>query len=120
SCQTQAGQGTGSTLVDPGEIPDELREEWQALERAKAMGGSGEGIDAAADALLELEPPPTLAAGALRAKAERQYLLGNDAEAILLADDALAKLASAGKAAGPPSKALKSQVELLGATQRVL
>lgn len=117
SCQTRAGQGPGSTLVDPTEVPEDLRDEWQALEDAKQADRSSEAIDAAADALLEREPPPALLAGALQAKAERQYLLGNDSEAIALADQALATLAGAGsKQAKPP----KSQVELLGASQRVL
>src|SRR5690606_28096427 len=82
SCQTRAGQGPGSTLVDPAEVPADLRDEWQALEDAKQADRASEAIDAAADALLEREPPPTLVAGALQAKAERRYMLGNDAEAI--------------------------------------
>lgn len=121
SCQTRAGQGSASTLVDPTEVPEDLRDEWQALESAKQGDRSSEAIDAAADALLEQEPPPTLVAGALQAKAERQYMLGNDAEAIALADQALAALDQAsGQTAGPTGKPPKSQVELLGAIQRVL
>lgn len=116
SCQTRAGQGTGS-LVDPTEVPDDLRDEWQALESAKQEDRSSEAIDAAADALLEQKPPPALVASALQAKAERQYMLGNDAEAIAFADDALATLAAAGANGG---KASKSQRELVGTTQRVL
>jgi ABC-type branched-subunit amino acid transport system substrate-binding protein len=115
SCQTRAGQGP---TVDPTEVPDDLRDEWQALETAKQADRSSEAIDAAADALLEQEPPPALVASALQAKAERQYLLGNDAEAIALADQAITTLDAA--ATGVPSKHSKSQRELVGITQRVL
>ena len=118
SCQTRAGQGSGSTLVDPTEVPDDLRDEWAALEQAKQADRSAEAIDAAADALLEQKPPPALVASALQAKAERQYMLGNDAEAIAFADEALATLEAA--AAEAPSKVSKSQRELIGTTQRVL
>jgi ABC-type branched-subunit amino acid transport system substrate-binding protein len=118
SCQTRAGQPT-STLVDPTEIPADLRDEWQALEQAKQADRASEAVDAAADALLEKrEAPPAVVASALQAKAERQYILGNDAEAIALADEALATLdAAAAQVRGKPPK---SQVELVGATQRVL
>jgi ABC-type branched-subunit amino acid transport system substrate-binding protein len=124
SCQTRAGTGpvgTGPSLVDPSEVPSDLRDEWQALEDAKQTDASSEAIDAAADALLDQAPPPVLVAGALQAKAERQYLLGNDSEAIAFADEALATLAAA-TLAGPPDggKPAKQQVELVGATQRVL
>lgn len=118
SCQTRAGQGPGSTLVDPTEVPEDLRDEWQALENAKQAGRSSEAIDAAADALLEQKPPPALMAAALQAKAERQYMLGNDAEAIALADEALTTLEAA--AAEPATKPSKSRDELLGNVQRVL
>ena len=118
SCQTRAGQGPESALVDPSEIPDDLRDEWQALERAKQLDRSAEAIDAAADAVLdERGAPPAMVASALQAKAERQYLLGNDAAAIDLADQALAALGGA-KPAG--SKLAKAQVELFGAIQRIL
>jgi ABC-type branched-subunit amino acid transport system substrate-binding protein len=91
SCQTRAGQG--SPTVAPGEVPPDLREEWQALVDAKAGDRSAEAVDAAADALLEQrEAPPELRAEALVAKAERQYLLGNDDEAISLADEAASLL----------------------------
>ena len=124
SCQTRAGQGPHSTaVVDPGEVPDDLRDEWDALESAKRADRSGEAIDTAADALIDQDPPPALVAGALQAKAERQYLLGNDAEAIALADEAIAVLAAANtRAAGGsgPAKLPKAQVELTGAIQRVL
>jgi ABC-type branched-subunit amino acid transport system substrate-binding protein len=118
SCQTRAGQGPTSSLVDPSEVPDDLRDEWQALERAKQADRSAAEIDAAADALLEQKPPPALVASALQAKAERQYMLGNDAEAIAFADEALATLDEA--AAGTSSKPSKAQRELVGTTQRVL
>ncbi len=117
SCQTRAGQGPAATLVDPTEVPDDLHDEWEALENAKQRDRSSEAVDTAADALLEREPPPALVAGALQAKAERQYILGNDAEAIALAEEALSTLESA---AAQARKLRKSQVELLGATQRVL
>jgi ABC-type branched-subunit amino acid transport system substrate-binding protein len=109
SCQTRAGQGGQS--VPPGEIPPQLRDEWQALVDAKSGDRSAEAVDAAADALLEQELPPELRAEALVAKAERQYLLGNDDEAISLADEAAALL-------GPnPSAEVKP---LVAAIQRVL
>jgi outer membrane PBP1 activator LpoA protein len=110
SCQTtRAGQGGPSTA--PGEVPTQLRDEWQALVDAKAGDRSDEAVDAAADALLEQEPPPELRAQALVAKAERQYLLGNDDEAISLVDEAAAVLG------GGESK---QQEELVAAIQRVL
>jgi ABC-type branched-subunit amino acid transport system substrate-binding protein len=118
SCQTRAGQGPGSALVDPTEVPENLRDEWQALESAKQADRSSEAVDTAADALLERKPPPALVASALQAKAERQYMLGNDAEAIALADEALATLAAA--AADSASKPGKAQSELSGAISRVL
>lgn len=118
SCQTQAGQGPSSALVDPSEIPDDLRGQWQALEQAKQHDRSAEAIDAAADAILD-QPgaPPALLASALLAKAERQYLLGKDAGAISLADQALAVLEGAGAGGG---RQPQSQVELRAATQRIL
>lgn len=117
SCQTRAGQGASSALVDPSQVPDDLRDEWQALEDAKQADRSSEAVEAAADALLDQKPPPALEASALQAKAERQYMLGSDAEAIALADRALQILASVAEGGKKPSKA---QRELLGTTQRVL
>ncbi len=117
SCQTRAGQGGGST-VDPSEVPAELRDEWEALEQARRGDRSSEAVDVAANAVLEQDAPPALLAGALQAKAERQYLLGNDGEAIALADQALATL-GAERETGD-AKLPKSQAELIGATQRAL
>jgi ABC-type branched-subunit amino acid transport system substrate-binding protein len=114
SCQTRAGQGSGS--VNPTEVPEDLRDEWQALESAKQADRSSEAVDAAADALLEQKPPPALVASALQAKAERQYMLGNDAEAIAFADEALATIDAAESA----SKPSKEQIELMGTISRVL
>ncbi|MFO7562219.1 MAG: ABC transporter substrate-binding protein [Enhygromyxa sp.] len=122
SCQTRAGQGQTSTLVDPSEIPENLRDEWEALEQAKQADRASEAVDAAADALLEREPPPALVAGALHAKAERQYILGNDADAIALADEALATLAALASGQDKTRGSLggKKQAELESALARVL
>ena len=91
ACQkTRAGQD--GLTANPGEVPPELRDEWQALVDAKSGDRTSDAVDAAADALLEQETPPELKAEALAAKAERQYLLGNDDEAISLADEAAALL----------------------------
>jgi ABC-type branched-subunit amino acid transport system substrate-binding protein len=109
SCKTsRAGQGDGTTT--PGEVPEQLRDEWQALVDAKSGDRTSEAVDAAADALLEQEPPPEIRAEALAAKAERQYLLGNDDEAISLADEALALL---GEASQRESEALVVSVRRL-------
>jgi ABC-type branched-subunit amino acid transport system substrate-binding protein len=116
SCQTQAGQRTA--LVEPGEVPNNLRAEWDALEQAQRGDPSSEAIDVAADAVIDGSAPPTLVAAALQAKAQRQYLLGHDSEAIRLADEALASLAEARPEGS--GRLPRSQVELLGATQRVL
>lgn len=97
SCKTtRAGQGDSTTK--PGEVPEQLRDEWQALVDAKSGDRTSEAVDAAADALLDREPPPAIRAEALAAKAERQYLLGNDDDAISLADEALALMGD------PPEK----------------
>lgn len=112
SCQTsRAGQGH---TVDPGDVPVEMRDEWQALVDAQSGDRSASAVDAAADALLEQEPPAELRAEALAAKSERQYLLGNDGDAIALADQALAAL-------GPePERATKQRQQLMGSIQRLL
>ncbi|PRP91007.1 hypothetical protein ENSA5_59190 [Enhygromyxa salina] len=116
SCQTsRAGQGSEGALVDPAEVPPQLRSQWQALVDAQSGDPGSAAVDEAADALLEQEPPPELRAGALAAKADRQYLLGNDAEAIALADEA-AGLLGAGDAR-PHSKAHQ---QLVSAIHRVL
>jgi ABC-type branched-subunit amino acid transport system substrate-binding protein len=116
SCQTtRAGQQPHSSLVDPAEVPAELRDEWQALVAAQAGDPGSEAVDSAADALLERDPPPGLHASALQAKAERQYLLGNDDQAIRLADEATALLASG----DAPSKS-KSRDQLRLAVDRTL
>ena len=139
SCKTsRAGQGSSSELVDPAEVPEQLRSEWQALVEAREGDRSAAAVDEAADALLERAPPPELRAGALLAKAERRYLLGHDAEAITLADEALALVADRARAksreltsaihetlalalvrGGDPSRALTELVELerLGALE---
>lgn len=115
SCQTtRAGQGPhGAGSVDPGEVPSQLRDEWQALVEAQSGDRSAAAVDAAADAILEQEPPPQLRASALQAKAERQYLLGDDAAAIALADEALALL-------GPGERARNSGEQLVAVLERVL
>jgi ABC-type branched-subunit amino acid transport system substrate-binding protein len=82
-------------LVAPGDVPVELRDEWQALMDAQQKDRESTAIDQAADAILDKEAPADVHAQALLAKAERQYLVGNDADAIALADEALAKI-------GPP------------------
>jgi ABC-type branched-subunit amino acid transport system substrate-binding protein len=99
-------------MVAPGEVPPQLRDEWQALVDAKSGDRSAEAVDAAADALLEQEAPPELRAEALIAKAERQYLLGNDDEAISLADEAAALLG--------PTPAAPETKQLVAGIQRVL
>jgi ABC-type branched-subunit amino acid transport system substrate-binding protein len=115
SCQTtRAGQGSGDPLVDPDEVPEQLRDEWQALVAAQEGDRSAEAVDAAADALLDQAPPPRLRAGALLAKAERQYLLGNDDEAIVLADEAAGLLASRDR------PELKHHQQLTSAVHRIL
>jgi ABC-type branched-subunit amino acid transport system substrate-binding protein len=114
SCQTtRAGQGGPTTA--PGEVPTELRDEWQALVDAKSGDRSAEAVDTAANALLEQEPPPELRAEALVAKAERQYLLGNDDEAISLADEAAGLLGG-----GEGGSVAKQREPLIAAIQRVL
>jgi ABC-type branched-subunit amino acid transport system substrate-binding protein len=111
SCQTSRA-GQGGPTVAPGEVPAQLQDEWQALVDAKSKDRSAEAVDAAADALLEQkETPPELRAEALVAKAERQYLLGNDDEAISLVDEAAALL-------GPSPSAEAKQ--LVHGIQRVL
>jgi|GEM_PF-1644154 len=92
SCKTsRAGQGQGgSSLVDPSEVPDRLREQWQALVDARAGDPSAPEVEEAADAVLDRAPPVALRVGALAAKAERRYLTGDDTGAILLVDEALA------------------------------
>lgn len=92
SCRSSRANGQ---LVDPSAVPIELRDEWQALIDAQHEDRESTAIDQAADALLGQDAPVDVHAQALHAKAERQYLVGNDADAITLADEALAKL-------GPP------------------
>lgn len=94
SCQTtQAGTGPQSTaLVEPGEVPEQMRPQWEALLTAQAADPASTAVEQAANALLEEQPPPRVRASALLAKAERQYLLGADAEAIRLCDEGLALL----------------------------
>lgn len=104
----------------PGEVPSQLRDEWQALVDAKSGDRSAEAVDAAADALLEQEPPPELRAEALVAKAERQYLLGNDDEAILLADEAGSLLGGELSPEAGSSSRAKQREQLIAAIQRVL
>lgn len=115
-CKTsRAGQppgGAGGDLVDTDKVPVELRDEWQALVDAQAEDRSAAAVDEAADALLEQEPPLDLRVGALQAKAERQYLLGNDGDAVALADEAVTLLGAQG--------AKKLREELLGALHRTL
>ncbi|KIG12785.1 hypothetical protein DB30_01046 [Enhygromyxa salina] len=116
SCQTtRAGQNSSGSLVDPGTVPAQMREEWQALVDAQAGDPGSSAVDLAADALLEREPPPELRASALQAKADRQYLLGNDLEAIRLADEAVALLPAS---EAPPKS--KSGAQLHVAVHRVL
>jgi ABC-type branched-subunit amino acid transport system substrate-binding protein len=103
--------------VPPGEVPPQLRDEWQALVDAKSGDRSSAAVDVAADALLEQELPAELRAEALVAKAERQYLLGNDDEAISLADEAAALLG--GDPPTGPSK-IEQREQLVAGIQRVL
>ena len=89
SCRSSKANGE---LVDPSAVPIELRDEWQALVDAQQVDKGSASIDQAADALLGQDAPIEVHAQALLAKAERQYLVGNDADAIALADEALTKL----------------------------
>ncbi|PRP99030.1 ABC transporter substrate-binding protein [Enhygromyxa salina] len=116
SCQTtRAGQTPTGSLVDPGAVPAQMRAEWQALVDAQAGDPGSTAVEQAADALLEREPPPELRATALLAKAERQYLVGSDSQAIALADEAVALLAAS---EAPPKS--KSGSQLRTAVHRVL
>lgn len=116
SCRsTKANQGGESALVDPSVVPVELRDEWQALLDAVAADSSSTAIDQAADVLLDQAAPTEVHGQALLAKAKRQYEIGNDADAIALADEGLAKL---GPAPAPPAK--DQVAPLRGAIHRVL
>lgn len=99
-CKTsRAGQPTypgGGALVDPKDVPESLRDDWQALVDARVEDRAGQAVEDAADAILDKAPPVELRVGALAAKAERQYLLGADAEALSLADAAIAALEGEG------------------------
>jgi ABC-type branched-subunit amino acid transport system substrate-binding protein len=100
SCRSSRANGE---LVDPSAVPVELRDEWQALLDAQQQDRESTAIDQAADALLDQDAPVDVHAQALLAKAERQYLVGNDADAITLADEALAKLGPAPAGTQPDS-----------------
>ncbi len=89
SCRSTSANGE---LVDPSTVPVELRDEWQALVDAQQLDKQSSSIDQAADALLGQAAPIEIHAQALHAKAERQVLVGNDADAIALADAAQALL----------------------------
>lgn len=115
SCRSTKANGGRGGLVDPDSVPIELRDDWQALVDALAAGSDAVAIDRAADALLDKEAPPEIHGQALLAKAQRQYELGNDGDAITLADAALAKL---GPAPAPPAN--DEAAPLRGAIHRVL
>lgn len=81
-----------------------MRPQWEALLTAQAADPASAAVEQAADALLDEQPPPRVRASALLAKAERQYLLGADAEAIRLCDEGLALL--------PASDGTREEAEL--------
>ena len=113
SCQTtRAGQGGSAALIDPAEVPAQVREEWQALVDAQARDPESSAVDEAADALLEREPPPHLRASALHAKAERQYRLGQDDPAIAYADEGLALLAGADDSESRKHRDIRAALEI--------
>ncbi|MFV8756677.1 ABC transporter substrate-binding protein [Nannocystaceae bacterium ST9] len=111
SCRSTKANGELGELVDPTAVPVELRDEWQALIDAQKADRESSSIDQAADALLGQDAPVEVHAQALHAKAERQYLVGNDADAIALADEALAKLGE-GEAAAPLRAAIRETLTL--------
>ena len=112
SCKTSRA---GQELVDPSEVPADLRDEWATLVEAREQDRSSDAVEAAADALLDQSPPPGLRAGALHAKAERAYLLADDGAAIRWADEAAQLLA--GEAA--PGRA-RETTELRAQVHRTL
>ena len=76
---------------------DEMDAQWQA-------DPAGDGVRAAAETILATDAPPNVRRAALRAKAEHAYLNGEDAEAIVSAEEGLALgRADANPSAPPPA-----------------
>ena len=72
-----------AAAVDP-----DFEEDWNALLQAREQGKNAE---AAADRLLEREPPLRLQIAALRVKAEEAHAAGRDQDTIRYLDDALSR-----------------------------
>lgn len=79
----------GSTDVDAPVVDAAYSDAWDRLQTLRATDPASDDVRKAANALLRQQPPAALRIGALLARAEQAYLVGDDRDALRAAESGL-------------------------------